>query len=58
MSIVTCEYCDAMVDSDSDPDCFVETGNMRRLHQTTIICEPCRERAWDRQQDRLSEETP
>lgn len=44
MSVVICQRCDALIDSDDDPDCFVETGNMRRLHETTILCEPCRER--------------
>ena len=36
MSMVICEKCDRLIDSDDDPDCFVETGNMRRLHQTVI----------------------
>lgn len=58
MSMVICERCDAGIDSDNDPDCFVETGNMRRLHDTTIMCEPCRERAWDRQQEDNSSEPP
>ena len=44
MSMVICEGCDALTDSDDDPDCFVEVGNMRRLHQTKILCQSCRER--------------
>ena len=47
MSMVSCERCDAPIDSDDDPDCFVETGNMRRLHQTTIMCERCRDKYYD-----------
>ena len=43
MSMVICEKCDRLIDSDDDPDCFVETGNMRRLHQTVVMCEPCRD---------------
>ncbi len=58
MSICVCEHCDRFIDSDDDPDCFVETGNMRRLHCTTVMCEPCRERAWDHQQERLMEDGP
>jgi hypothetical protein len=44
MSMIKCAGCDAMIDSDDDPDCFVEVGNMRRLHRTIAFCEPCRER--------------
>ena len=43
MSICVCEGCDAYIDSDFDCDCFVETGNMRRLHQTKVLCERCRD---------------
>ena len=44
MSIIVCEKCDAYIDSDFDADCFVEIGNMRRLHKEACVCEPCRER--------------
>lgn len=44
MSMVICESCDCPIDSDFDPDCFVEIGNMRRLHKEVIWCESCRER--------------
>lgn len=43
MSLICCKSCDRVIDSDADPDCFVETGNMRRLHKETVLCEPCRE---------------
>ncbi len=33
----------SLIKSDNDPDCFVEVGNMRRLHETIILCEKCRE---------------
>jgi hypothetical protein len=58
MSMVICEDCERFIDSDEDADCFVETGNMRRLHETTVLCENCRERRWDDQQERLMEEGP
>lgn len=48
MSICICEKCDRWIDSDSDPDCFVEVGNMRKLTDTIIMCEPCRERYYDK----------
>lgn len=50
MSLLTCDRCDATVDDALDPHCLVEVGNMRRLHREIVLCEPCRERAWDRQQ--------
>ncbi len=50
MSMVNCEECNAYIDSDVDCDCFVEVGNMRRLHKTIVLCEPCREKREDQQQ--------
>lgn len=43
MSIIQCKQCDAFIDSDDDPDCFVYVGNYRRLHAEIILCEACRE---------------
>lgn len=42
MSMCQCEKCDAYIDSDDDPDCFIEdlTGYLGR---DRIICETCRE---------------
>ena len=51
MSIIVCEKCDAYIDSDNDPDCFVEVGNMRRLHKTEVMCERCRDK-WYNEQER------
>lgn len=42
MSMVVCRECERHFDSDADPDCFVEIGNMRRLTATVIVCENCR----------------
>lgn len=47
MSMCVCKDCAAYVDSDDDPDCFVEVGNMRRMNWTEIVCEPCREKRMD-----------
>lgn len=44
MSICVCEKCDHYIDSDYDMDCFVEVGNMRKLHKEIVMCEPCREK--------------
>ena len=35
MSMIRCDYCSDIFDSDEDPDCFVEPK---------VICENCRER--------------
>lgn len=43
MSMCRCERCSKLIDSDFDMDCFVEVGNMRRLNDTIILCEHCRE---------------
>jgi len=59
MSMIRCEECDEIFDSDEDPECFVEVGNMRRLHQTKVICEYCRDDMdydYDYRQDRSNEE--
>ena len=44
MSIDRCHDCRRLVDTDDDPECYVEIGNMRRLHKEACVCEPCRER--------------
>jgi hypothetical protein len=49
---VLCERCDGAIDSDDDPGCFCSDpwgGNEQ------IICEPCRERAYDAHQESLME---
>ena len=40
--MIYCEDCHIPIDSDDDPDCFVEVGNMRRMNFTIILCETCR----------------
>jgi hypothetical protein len=44
MSMIACDGCNAFIDSDADPFCFVELGNQRRLHAEVVWCESCRER--------------
>lgn len=47
MSIDVCVDCDAYVDTDSDGDCYVERGNMRRMTFTVCVCERCRDKEQD-----------
>lgn len=42
MSIVRCDRCSGHIDTDHDTECEVYTGNYKRLHATTILCEACR----------------
>lgn len=44
MSTVVCYDCTMPFDSDDDPNCFVEVGNMKRQHSTIVLCEACRDR--------------
>jgi hypothetical protein len=53
MSICVCERCDAYIDSDNDPNCFCD--NPYDSRDTTIVCENCRERAYDEHQESLME---
>lgn len=54
MSICICDHCDRSIDSDHDTDCFIV--NPYDSNDITTLCEPCRERAWDQQQERLMED--
>ncbi len=49
MSMIRCDRCDTMIDSDDDPECFVEADKIdKRDH---VWCESCRdadEKYWDR----------
>lgn len=38
MSICLCQECGDIIDSDRDPDCFLEIDTM-----TIILCQSCRE---------------
>jgi hypothetical protein len=48
MSLLTCESCDAPVNTDNDPGAICEFDG-------TVHCEDCRERAYDRHQEWLME---
>lgn len=62
MSMIGCDNCDQMIDSDDDPACFVEAPacaphDMRKILEQ-VLCENCREREWERQQERAAETSP
>lgn len=56
MSIVVCDHCERYIDSDFDCDCFIE--NPYDSRDVTTLCENCRERAYEEQQERLMEDGP
>ena len=43
MSMIFCHDCDRIFDTDDDPDCWIEVGNMRRMTWEVPVCEPCRQ---------------
>lgn len=43
MSMTACDFCPRLIDSDDDPGCFVEVGNMRAQTKDAVMCEPCRD---------------
>lgn len=54
VSITTCERCDRFVDSDDDPECFVEiieVGPDGEHKHDAVLCEPCREKTLVRHDD-------
>lgn len=57
MSLIRCDSCDAVIDSDDDPDCFIEAPDcipyVKALE--AVMCGRCRERNWDRQNERAME---
>jgi hypothetical protein len=54
MSMAFCHDCGRLMDTDDDPDAFIEVGNMRSQSKTIIVCEPCREQR-QADQDALDE---
>jgi hypothetical protein len=51
MSVVICEHCERLIDSDDDLHCFVDQPD----GSTEIICGNCQEKAYDRHQENLME---
>lgn len=56
--MIRCDNCKQIFDSDEDPDCFVEVGNMRRLTETKVYCVQCRDRLHELEMEAMSREPP
>lgn len=52
MSLILCDSCHDTIDSDRDPDCFVEVPWLNLADR--VWCQDCREREWEKN-DRDSE---
>lgn len=44
MSCIRCERCDTNIDSDNDPECFVEVPWLNMAER--VWCEQCRDAEW------------
>lgn len=49
MSMICCERCDMPIDSDDDPECFVEVPWLNMAER--VWCEPCRDAEWTENED-------
>lgn len=51
-----CDHCDEPINVTADPHC--RCVNPYDSRDVSIVCEGCRERAYERQQERLMEDGP
>jgi uncharacterized protein YlaI len=58
MSLVLCDDCERVIDSDDDLGCIIDAPDCVPLRRAldTVMCENCRERAWVRAQERAMED--
>jgi hypothetical protein len=49
MSVDRCSRCSSRVDTDDEPEAYVEVGNMRQT-MTICLCRSCRERHEEEQE--------
>ena len=59
-NLIACDHCDGEIDVDTDPKCFVESPFVPappfRQTLVEVVCEACREKAYDRQTERAMED--
>lgn len=46
MSMIRCEQCERLIDSDDDPECFVENPGLPGAMGDEVLCEWCREKRY------------
>jgi len=59
MSLVICDDCERVIDTDDDPDAIIDAPDCVPLRRAldAVLCERCRERAWDRKNEQDMEES-
>lgn len=55
MSVDRCAKCGDLVDTDAEPEAYVEVGNMRAQTETVCLCRECRARAEEEHEHRRTE---
>lgn len=55
MSIDRCANCGDLVDTDAEPEAYVEIGNMRAQIETRCLCRDCREACMNEMENRRAE---
>ncbi len=55
MSMMKCSGCGALVDTDAEPESFIEVGDFKRNTDYICLCRTCRE-AYEEEQERRWEE--
>ena len=58
MSLDRCYYCEKIVDTDEFPEAYPWANAPLGLDCTTCVCENCQENMYDKQQEKLMEESP
>lgn len=58
MSMISCDRCADPIDSDEDPDCFIEAPTCIPYNKNLeeVVCESCREKAWEQANERAMED--
>jgi hypothetical protein len=52
MSIDRCSKCSALVDTDDEPESYIQIANMRSREEWICLCRGCRERYEDEREPR------
>ncbi len=58
MSIDRCSRCGDLVDTDDEPEAYVQIADMRKREEWICLCARHREQYEDERQDRISETFP
>jgi len=54
MSMIRCDWCERLIDSDGDPDCFIH--DFEGMLKDEVLCEWCRDKREREQNDEPPQE--